>query len=83
MLGKSVNGFAHGRDTGGRHVESAGNLIFHSVTVSHIGRKTAAISRVAKQLQISARKQKCNGRGSRQCRMYHFTDVSKIANVWT
>ncbi len=29
MLGKSVNGFAHGRDAGGRHVESAGNLIFH------------------------------------------------------
>lgn len=29
LLGKSVNGFTHGRNTGSRHVESAGNLIFH------------------------------------------------------
>lgn len=42
----------------------------------------AAISRVAKQLQIPLVEQKCNGKGSRLFRMYHFTDVSKMVNVW-
>nr|DAJ18593.1 MAG TPA: hypothetical protein [Siphoviridae sp. ctqA315] len=30
MLSKSVDRFAHGRNAGSRHVESAGYLIFHN-----------------------------------------------------
>jgi hypothetical protein len=33
LLGKSINRFAHGRNARGRHVKSAGCLIFHTVTV--------------------------------------------------
>lgn len=43
MLSKSVNGLAHGRDAGDRHVESAGILIFHIriTVVAMVGKRTA------------------------------------------
>ena len=64
MLGKSVNGFAHGRDTGGRHVESARNLIFHiRITVVAMVEKRTATKPVATTVDSTPPKRwnKCSG----------------------
>lgn len=45
-------------NVGSGYVESTGCLFFHTMSVSLIGRKTAAISRVAKQTILMRRAQK-------------------------